>query len=517
MKRLIAIMLVILVCISLLAGCTGNGQTDVISAVFSVGFGQIDITPTESVPMDGYDGANSPANRWSKSTELPLEANCVAFSDVKGATVLLITLDLLHAYNALEDTIRSEIAKETDVPKENIFLHCTHNHSGPALRGADYDQVTNYLAHLMDNVTIAVKNALDDRKPAQMYTTFTRPENCSFVRHYLLSDGTYLSSPGSKLPEGTTYYGQATNPDNLLQLVKFTRDGGKDVVMVNWQGHPCASIDKSVINSDYPGALRDYLETNLNCDAVFILGGSGNMVTTTLLPETKQYADYRQYAQVLGTAAVEATTRFMQHTPKELSVTNKELSLETRDGGVRKMQFSAFSVGDFAMVTAPLETFDTNAVTVKENSPYLMTFYASCTNGSNGYLPTADCYDWQQNYEARITNFPRGTSEIVQDTQLTILNDLFEQEGRAESEKPDDYVRGAYLPQSDGVTYENPAVGSAMTLQPLNNGFYSILLSDGNHYKTYMIKNEEVANEIIALDKMQLLFDESNVVVGVVK
>lgn len=518
MKKIIALVLAALLGGSLFTGCTQQAEPTSESAEFSVGFAKKDITPETSVPMDGYDGANAPAKRWSNSTELPLEANCVAISDTAGTTVLIVTADLLHAYTELTGTIRTKIAEETSLPTENIFFHCTHNHSGPALRGVNTPEITEYIAKLVENIALVSKEALANRKPAQMYTAFTRPENCSFVRHYLLSDGTYLSSPGSSLPTGVTYYGQATRPDDLLQMVKFTRDGGKDVMLVNWQGHPCANVEKTVLNSDYPGALRKYLAKNLDCDVLVIQGGGGNMVTTTLLPNVEQYTDYMQYAQALGNAAVEAAASFVANETDRILVSEQILPMETKDGGLRKAPLGAFSIGDFALVSAPFEIFDTNAVAVKEGSPYSMTFYASCTNGSNGYLPTEACFGWAQNYEARITQFPKGTADTIQDTQLTILKDLFQKSGRTEAEKPEGYVlteEDVY--QTDGKTYVNPAAGADFTLTPLENGFYTILLSDGAIHEPMIVKNEAVAREIIPLETMQLLFDASNVIVGVVK
>lgn len=165
--------------------------------------------------------------------------------------------------------------------------------------------------------------------------------------------------------------------------------------------------------------------------------------------------------------------------------------------------------------TAPFEIFDTNAMYVKENSPYKMTFYSSCTNGSNSYLSTPPSYEWENSYEA-MGVWPVGTAEIVQDAQMTMLTELFATTGQAATTKPEGYVRGEFVPTTDGVTYEIMGSGFKEMVTPVQNGFYSFMVkTDKGTTMTLLAKNEEIANEIIMLTSAKFLFDEQNVVVGI--
>ena len=132
MKKIFSLVLCFLLCLGVFAGCGEEKPAETGSGIFQVGYGRADVTPTESIPLDGYAGADSAEYRRSASTEWPLQVVTVAFTDENNNTLLFITLDFLNAYMA--DSMREAIANETGIPKDHIMFHVTHNHSGPSLR-----------------------------------------------------------------------------------------------------------------------------------------------------------------------------------------------------------------------------------------------------------------------------------------------------------------------------------------------------------------------------------------------
>lgn len=60
---------------------------------------------------------------------------------------------------------------------------------------------------------------------------------------------------------------------------------------------------------------------------------------------------------------------------------------------------------------------------IKENSPFDMTFIATCTNDAFGYLPTEKAYAYEA-YETYVARFVPGTAEKVADTYLEMLDKL---------------------------------------------------------------------------------------------
>lgn len=514
MKKLIALFLCMGLCLSVFAGCGETEKEETDSGVFSVGYGLADATPGESIPLDGYQGTQAAQYRNSTTTEWPIQAITVAFTDGKGETLLFVMLDFLNAYMA--DGMRDAISGETGIPKDHIMFHVTHNHSGPSLR-VDHPAIPAYTSQLTASILASVKTALEDRKPVTgFYTTFARPEGCNSERHYLLADGSYQSYGVGSVPKDQLigHYGVA---DNLLQLAKFTREGGKDVVLVNWQGHPPGTTPNTILTSNYPGVLRNYLDTNLNCQSIFMLSGTGNLNNNSQIAGDVRHNNYQELGQNLGAAAVEAAASFTQHNVGDLQVKEKMLQLDTRDGGARKVWIYAVSMGDFAFVTAPFEIFDDNAVAVRESSPYAMTMYASCCNGSNGYLPTPPSFGWETTYESRITEFPDGTAAIVEKELTEMIGAMASESGYTAVEKPADYYQAEFTPKSDGVTYQNPWVGREDSIKQVENGFYAFQLYNGSKVKNCLAIDEATARAVMERAEVKLLFNEQNVVVGVVE
>lgn len=515
MKKFISLLLCAVMLLGLFAGCSGDAENEAANnsapaGVFSVGYGNTNVTPEGPVPLGGY---NNSADRWSTSTEYPFNAVSIAFTDAEGETVLYIALDLLLCYGFV-DSQRNALSEKLGIPKDHIMIHCNHNHSGPDMIFDD-PAIAQYSSLLTSGVIASAEAALADRKPATMETTFCRPERVNSVRHYLLADGNYQAEGVGAVPKDQLigHYGVA---DNLLQLVRFNREGGKPVVLINWQGHPRGTDPSTIATGNYYSVMRNYLDKNLDCHSIFILSGSGNLNNNSQILGELRFNDYIELGEGLGAEAVEAAKNF---TPANVgNITITENMFETLgNSGMVTVPLYAMNIGDFAMVMAPFEIFDTNARGVREASDFKMTFYSSCTNKSMGYLPTDPSFDWEIAYEVRITNFPKGTAEKIQEQLTNMLADQFAASGNEKQEKPEGYLQPEFVPATDGKTYTNPIPGKLDGYRAVNNGFFALQLLDSMNIKNILTKSEDVAKQILEKTTVQLIFDEQNVVVGVVE
>lgn len=504
------------VVIGLLSGCNKEAP-----ASFSVGFAQGDITPPTGVSLSGMGDDDS---RFSTGILDPLYAICVAFTDTDNTTVIMFCLDLLNTNIAVCNTASTMIAEETGVPTSNIVFTASHTHSGPSQKKTQYPTVVESNQKIMDTCLRLAKEALADRKPAQMYTTFARPDGLNYVRHYILADGTYL---GKRLGyiKNDLIIGHHHKADNLLQLIKFTRDGGKDVILTNWQAHyhGATSIDYNAISADYPGTYRKCLEQALNCHAAFVLGGAGNLVSTSTVPSYPATADYNEHGKKLADAAVAAAANFKPANVGKIYVQENLFKLE---GSGSILPLYAFGFGDFACAFAPFEIFDTSAKAVREDSNWKYTFYASCANGgdSNMYLPDHEGFSFrtyeaygQGEYDKPYTRYPEGTAEIIQEELTTMLNDLFAQCGSEKQEREAGYMSVPFEPATDGLEYTNPTPGDLSRITDVENGMCNLKLTTNNSIRNMLTIDRKTAEAVMQKTTMKLLFDERNVIVGIVE
>jgi hypothetical protein len=217
MKKLISLLLAAVLVLALCA-CGGGNDADTNAApAFRVGFGRVNITPNPNtgLQMGGYDG------QVSQGVLSYIYATCVAITDETDNTLLLYTLDITDMNKEASDALRTKLTESTGIPGENIIINSTHTHSGP-----DVTQTPEYNEWYVQRLFEAAREAMEDRKPGTMEIGRTQAaHSMNFVRHYILD-------------ENGKSCGHKAEPDRQLQVVKITREGGKDIVIVNFQGHP---------------------------------------------------------------------------------------------------------------------------------------------------------------------------------------------------------------------------------------------------------------------------------------
>lgn len=514
MKRLFCIAISVILVLSVFAACgeSSNEQGDSnIAGVFSVGYAKADITPEQPVPLAGY-GDN--AERISTGVLDPLYATCIAFSDAEGNTVLLFNLDMGQTPGDLLATVRERISEETGVPATHVHMGASHTHNAYDPSATALGGVLDANNKFIERCVEAAKAALADRKPAQMHGSFARPDGLNFVRHYVLSDGTMCAFRLGQLPRDQIY-GHIWKADNLLQVIKFTREGGKDVVLVNWQAHYYGTTEANYysLSADYIGAMRNELEAQLDCHAAFVLGASGNLNCTSQIKTENHNKGYQEHGKMLAAAAIESMNNMQPLETGTIHVIQNQFVVPETS---KENELAAFGFGDFGMVLAPWEIFDIHARGVRDDSKYTYTFYASCANGSwgNHYLPHDAAFDYSC-YEVSTTYYPRGTAELIQAELTTLINKCFEESGQTQKTRSDGYTSTPFVPVTDGKEYANLSAGNITGFKKTVAGFYSGYFAEGTNVKYVLIETEELAKQICELETVKFLFDDRGIVVGI--
>lgn len=478
MKKMIALMLVLAMTLALCAcgsssaGQTeGAGETTAAASGIMVGFGRANITPEYSVPLAGYGNTSM---RMSTSFQTYLYSNCVAVSDGEN-TLLLFNNDLTSIGNNHADNIRDAVSAKLGISREFIFVAATHNHSAPDLGNSAEPNITKYNSELVDWHVEAAEAALEDMKPCTgMFYGSANPEGLNFIRHYVLEDGTYKGDNFGDL-NPSPYAGHTHDVDNQLQVVKFAREGGKDVVMVNWQTHPHrgGGGSNTIITADLAGIMVTELEKKADAHVAYFTGAAGNVNPSSRIPEENITPDYWVQGETLASHAnsilsgemteltlgkIQATstkyTGEADHSEDHLVPYALEVqALWTKNNnfieavtlantyGINSpyhagaivskagnpstytMEIYAASIGDFGIAGAPFEMFDENGKYIKENSPFAQTFVLELCNGSIGYIPSEEGYRIRC-YEANTGKFAPGAGELVAEEYVKLLEQI---------------------------------------------------------------------------------------------
>jgi len=432
MKKLLCLVLCLLMVLSVFAGCNagGSGETTEAAPVthtLSVGFGRSDITPAESIPLHGL---GNPPGRMSTEVKDHLYATCIAFTDESDNTVLMFHLDLIGSVPTVSLLTRNEISKKTGIPMNQIMVTGTHNHSGPSLGYTDMPCISNYNESLKTWMMDAAMAALEDRKKVTgMYSTSALLENMNFIRHYNMGDGTVAGDNFGTFT-GNTIVGHTLQPDNQLQLIKFVREGGKDVVLMNWQGHPTGHQNHRYAVLSDVDIIRKKLEPELDCQFAFFLGASGNVNNSSRIKGERVAKEYVEHNQRIAQFAIDATANYKEMEIGKVQIIGKNYPGVTKQNAKVTMDIPIFaiSLGDVAFVTAPYEMFSESGKAIKDASPFKTTFVATCANASLSYMPTKSAfhYNGEMAYEVSCTKFAEGTAELLVEEFGTLLNTLSE-------------------------------------------------------------------------------------------
>ena len=471
MKRWLCIALTLFLTMSMVAcgGKEGAAQGTEGTATLQVGFGRESIMPDGPVHLSGGD----PEKRISTHALDELKITCVALQE-GDQTYLLYTMDTGHSRKSFTDATKTAIFRTTNIPKENIIMCATHSHAAVSL-DTQWDGVEDYLRLFNEAAVYAAKAALSDLVPAQMYHGNVETEGMAFVRHYKLSDGSYAGSNFGNFENGEIV-GHAAQADGQFQLVRFTREGKKDVVLMNFPAHATfSSTADTYISADFPGPTRDYIEANSNSLVAYFMAAAGNQGPTSRITEENKFArtQYKEYGAALGKYAVDAlpgltkaeSTIMKRSVQSYTGQSNKDklelmpfaqtvISAGKQYGNVdprtvavaRENGFSSYyeaqavinrsstpatvifdiqamTIGPVGFVFAPYEMFNSQGVYIKENSICETTFISTIADDQMGYMP--DPFGFQIGcYESLTTRFVAGTGEELAQLFVDMLAQL---------------------------------------------------------------------------------------------
>lgn len=228
--------------------------------VFQVGVADGDLTPQAPMPMWGY-GARKDA--LSQGIMDPLMAKAIVIQ-AGNQKLALVGTDLGRGPTiAMMEKIRDDLRSQCGI--EHVIISGSHSHHGPVIELTDkdgrgvgkFDAAVEYAKALPDRLVSIIKKANESLQPAKMGVA-TKNIDMNRNRH-------------------TKQQPKATEP--MLAVMRFDDESGKPIaILVNFAAHP-VMIDAEILkySADYPGAMKNKVESQLETKCVFMQGAAGDL------------------------------------------------------------------------------------------------------------------------------------------------------------------------------------------------------------------------------------------------
>ena len=444
--------------------------------ILKVGFGRVNVNPPMGIDIAGYYKV-----RKAEAILDDLEINAVAIN-LGEKTVLMMTIDHCGVDKVLFDKFKASITDRTGVPAEAIYLHSTHTHTGPKTSSKNPDELQiKYIEFLTDRFADAAMFAIADLKPAKMGYGVGKAKNIAFIRRYRMKDGTTKTNPGVNNPDIVEPIGKL---DESVNVVRFDREDGETVVIVNFADHPDV-VGGNKISADWPGFTRRFVEKAIdNTKCIFFNGAQGDVNHVNVHPTagdfndmfndfdgcSRGYGHARHMGRVVAGAVMQVYDKVnytdvdsIAYTqkivkipsnkpkPKDMPLAHKYNDLHNagKDDEIPfkammlttvvaeaarmvrlehapdtfPMLFSAIRIGKIALFGIPGEPFTDVGRALKETDGYDLVLPTCNTNAKEGYFPMRDAY-LEGGYEARGSNFKEGVAEKIIEEGQKILMDL---------------------------------------------------------------------------------------------
>jgi len=428
-----------------------------------VGYGRANITPRDSngnvlpVTLAGY-----PEERVANKIITDLFTSCTAVRDEEGDTVLLFTVDSLHPYANVVDTIRTRISRELRIVPRNVIVVASHCHSAPDINEGANTHAKKYLEDTFYKGFIeAGKEAVADLALCtELYAGTLDGTGYNFIRRYVRDENGQLK--------------HEIEGDHTMPVVRFVREGKKDVIIANWAAHADTVTlqDFYAISADYPYYFTQLAEQKLNAHVSLFNSASGDVNPFSKIESENTVKQTRAYGiklaevlinnisslkklDIVADVEVSAKTLNLEvdHTLDDKKAQAEEIINLSRSGSnlyarkcreygiedvnlavriatnanrgaTESMVIAAVSIGNIAFGTASYEMLTQTSMDIKANSKFDLTFTCGYTGGHNGYIAPEYAFA-NGDYEVNSCRYVKGTAEKIQEEISGLIDKLY--------------------------------------------------------------------------------------------
>ncbi len=441
------------------------------NADLQAGYGERIITPPLGTTMGGYFVV-----RHSEGIINQLLVRTVVFDNgMKKAAIIMC--DALKVLNRGYRVLKQNISEKCGIAPECIYLHATHTHTSTAID--DPDDVSEsekpYFLWQHTQICDAVAEAINDLAPCTLQVARGIAEGVGYLRRYRYEDGSTKTNPPYADPG---LVGHAGTMDNSVQLIRIIREGAKEIIIANFGTHP-DTLGGCKYFTDWPGLVVDQIKCCLNgsVEAIFLNGCQGNAAAANrLLPKPmakKSIATAQRMARKITGEVLKiydntvcydgsyiagyeeiATVGINPHDPADVPIAQEVCRLYKEIKTYKDPIFAEYrkkhkmsipkarrivsnlnrtepfripvyglQIGPLAFIGFSGEPFTEIGLEIKETKKMPMIVTNCCTNGANGYFPTADAFEGD-GYERDTSKFAYNVADELIQCAKTILDQM---------------------------------------------------------------------------------------------
>ena len=432
------------------------------------GFASVKVTPPMGNHIPGYYH-----KRYSDGFLTELYLRATAFSDGENKAVIF-ACDAIGMKASYFDILKKKIAQRCDMSEDAIYITCTHSHTSyritvPAEASEDDNDI--FLKRLYQQFCDCAQFAFEDLKPCTLKIATGFAQKVGFIRRYRMKDGSCKTNPGIGNPDVVA---PDAVQDESVQLVRVIREGGKEILLVNFGTHADV-IGGNKYCADWPGYLVEDLVGAFNgeVEAMTLVGCEGDSNHINVFrPKgsiNKGVSVAQRMARILAGEVLKIYDdakevdgskiafgyKIVQvgknpydpaDIPEALEVreiyrkTGVQNPPELKEGGYKlnipeamrilanlerpeffQLRVSALQLGNIAFIGFPGESFVSIGMDVKAGSKMDMTITTCLTNGSEGYFPDKAAFA-EKGYERSASPFAHDCAKLLSDAGLELVN-----------------------------------------------------------------------------------------------
>jgi len=411
------------------------------SRVLKAGISKVDITPSESLYMGGYDESCRMGPSTGNYGNIYIRS--LVFDD-NNQKLVFTEADLVSLPRDSYSELRKLISSETGIPFENIILGCTHNHAAPTLDKRNFS--SEWYKNFNSNIIKSVKDAIADLEPVRTGGGTGR-SNIGMNRRKMMEDtlsyitfdennssqsyGKYKTENPVMIREMEGVFRLGANPagpiDENIGIMRIDNLSGQPkAVFINYACHGTSLGGRNnKISPEWSGHMLEYIEKNIpGVIGIFAQGAAGD-INPRFVGGLDGYVDNPENTARLGfeigKEVVDVFSSIKTGNPldPEIKIVSKKITCPLKYGEVIKdfkntttdIPVTAIRIEDFTWVTFPGELFHEIGKSVKTATHARYPFLVGYCNGSYGYLPTQQAFS-EGGYEPWASRFAPVTEKI---------------------------------------------------------------------------------------------------------